>query len=233
MPQAAPIAPDLAAGLATFGGWVKRWFNDGGYLPIAMSPAFHLLGPILLMLPAAAVLDAPEPARSMENADSAGLTLRSAPVSRPAGADLPMPQAFDGWSAPTAEQVRIEQRVTIRITPRPAPMPMAEAMFDQQRSDEGGGGTRFTERKMGKCLPVAGIAGVQPASPDKLLLIMRDQRLVTAQLGKGCRSRDYYSGFLVAKNADGQICTGRDALLSRSGANCQVHTFRQLIPAGN
>jgi len=105
-------------------------------------------------------------------------------------------------------------------------------MFDTARGEDGGG-QRFSERKLGKCVPVAGIAGVQPASPDRLLLIMRDQRLVTAQLGKGCRSRDYYSGFLVAKNADGMICTGRDALLSRSGANCQVRTFRQLIPLGN
>lgn len=201
-----------------------------------MLPAVHLLGPILLMLPAAAALESPGqplPVETAPAADSVGLAARGAPASRPVSGELPVMNGFaEGWSAPTAQQVRIEQRVTIRITPRPAPMPLAEAMFDENRSDEGGP-PRFTERKLGKCVPVAGIAGVQPASPDRLLLIMRDQRLVTAQLGKGCRSRDYYSGFLVAKSADGMICTGRDALLSRSGANCQVHTFRQLIPTGN
>lgn len=201
-----------------------------------MTPAVHLLGPILLMLPAVSVLEGAEQPIAVDTApgsDSAGLVQGGAPASRPVSGELPVARSFvESWSAPTARQVRIEQRVTIRITPRPAPMPMAEAMFDENRSDEGGG-PRFVERKLGKCLPVAGIAGVQPASPDRLLLIMRDQRMVTAQLGKGCRSRDYYSGFLVAKSADGMICTGRDALLSRSGANCQVHTFRQLIPQGN
>ncbi len=201
-----------------------------------MSPAVHLLGPILLMLPAAAALDSPEqplPVETPVGADSAGLAPRSLPAPGAISSELPTAQTFaESWAAPAAQQVRIEQRVTIRITPRAAPMPIVDTMFDTARGEDGGG-QRFSERKLGKCVPVAGIAGVQPASPDRLLLIMRDQRLVTAQLGKGCRSRDYYSGFLVAKNADGMICTGRDALLSRSGANCQVRTFRQLIPLGN
>lgn len=193
-----------------------------------MSHAVHLLAPLLLMLPATVTV---EPLQAVD-AGVAGLAMIEGPLSGPVG-EAPVSRPFgEGWAAPDAAQVRIEQRVTIRITPRAAPMPMAETLFDQSQN-EGGGGVRFTERKLGKCLPIAGIAGVQPASSDRLLLIMRDQRMVIAQLGKGCRSRDYYSGFLVAKNADGMICTGRDALLSRSGANCQVHTFRQLVPQGN
>ena len=192
-----------------------------------MSPAVHLLAPLLMLLPAAVSVEPPSVV------DARGASLAEPPLSRGVSSEASVEQPFgEGWAAPDAGQVRIEQRVTIRITPRAAPMPMAPTMFDQDQL-EGGGGPRFSERKLGKCLPIAGIAGVQPAPSDRLLLIMRDQRMITAQLGKGCRSRDYYSGFLVAKNADGMICTGRDALLSRSGANCQVHTFRQLVPQGN
>ena len=53
--------------------------------------------------------------------------------------------------------------------------------------------------------------------------------MVSATLDKACQGRDYYSGFLVAKNADGMLCTGRDELLSRSGSNCKVSGFRQIV----
>lgn len=128
-----------------------------------------------------------------------------------------------------AEQVSIQQRVTIRIGPRSAPMqPM---MFDNTM-DEGGGGPRWIERKMGNCLPINAIAGVQPIDNGRLLLILADRRLAVAKLQKGCQGRDFYSGFIVNRNADGQICTGRDSLLSRSGTNCQVTGFTQLVQIG-
>ena len=53
--------------------------------------------------------------------------------------------------------------------------------------------------------------------------------MITARLEKGCQGREFYSGFIVARNADAQICVGRDRLQSRSGTACQVAGFRQLI----
>ncbi|MEN9683251.1 MAG: hypothetical protein RLZZ427_1002 [Pseudomonadota bacterium] len=132
----------------------------------------------------------------------------------------------DGYRPATAAQVRIEQHMTIRIGPRAAPLSIPPALFEDDSDDRD---ARFVERKFGKCVPIAGILGVQPAPGNRLLLIMRDQRLLTASLKKGCNSRDFYSGFIVAKNGDGMICSGRDQLLSRSGSNCQVGTFRQLV----
>ena len=82
---------------------------------------------------------------------------------------------------------------------------------------------------MGKCLALNGIAGVQAGPRNKLMLMLRDGRVVSATLDKACQGRDYYSGFLVAKNADGMLCTGRDELLSRSGSNCKVNGFRQIV----
>ena len=133
--------------------------------------------------------------------------------------------------AAPAEQVSIEQRVTIRINPRPAPMPDV-AQFVAEGADAGSE-PRLLERKAGKCLPLSAIAGVQPLSADRLLLILRDNRLFTAKLEKGCQAREFYSGFIVKRNSDGQVCISRDELLSRSGASCQVRGFRQLVGADN
>lgn len=138
----------------------------------------------------------------------------------------PFPQGFRSLNV---QQVRIEQQVTIRISPRAVPMPMNPQAFVSDSFEIDDSGPRWIERKFGKCLAVTGIAGVQPGPSNRLILLLRDRRVISASLEKGCRSRDYYSGFLVAKNSDGQLCTGRDDLLSRSGANCKVSGFRQLV----
>ncbi|MEQ1499671.1 MAG: hypothetical protein ABL914_13525 [Novosphingobium sp.] len=163
-----------------------------------MNPALHLLAPLALLFPALAVVEAPR--------------------------DVVQPASPPVVALP-AEQVSIEQRVTIRINPRPAPMPDGPDMFDRRADRE----PRFIERKFGKCVALAGIAGIQPATSNKLLLIMRDNRLITAQLEKGCQAREFYSGLIVKRAADGQLCVDRDALMSRSGANCQVVGFRQIV----
>ena len=88
---------------------------------------------------------------------------------------------------------------------------------------------RFVERKIGKCLPVASIAGVQADRENRLLLFMRDRRIVSAALERACRAQDFYSGFYMSRTGDGQLCVDRDSLQSRSGANCKLTRIRQLI----
>lgn len=166
-----------------------------------MSTFAQILAPLTMLLPA--------------------LTGSVAPVR-----DVPAP--VDPLQPLDAEQVSIEQRVTIRVGPRPAPMPMTPLMFDNDPDT----GPRFAERKIGKCLSIQSIAGVQPVDNGRLLLIMRDRRLVTASLRKGCQGRDFYSGFRVEKNSDGQICSGRDLLVSRGGTSCQVTGFYELVQVG-
>ena len=163
-----------------------------------MHPALHLLAPMVLVFPALAAVELPTvPAEAASTA-----------------------------APPPAEQVNIEQRVTIRINPRPAPMPIGPAMMDTAASSE----PRFMERKLGKCVALASVAGIQPVSSDKLLLITRDDRLITAQLAKGCQAREFYSGLIINRAADGQMCVKRDELMSRSGAKCQVINFKELVP---
>lgn len=158
----------------------------------------QILAPMLLMLPGLGVVEVPR--------------------------DTPFP--LDPFQPLSAEQVSIQQRVTIRINPRPAPMPLDAMMFD---ADADRAGPRYAERKMGKCLEMKSISGVQPIDNSRLLLFLRDRRMVTVRLEKGCQGREFYSGFIVARNSDAQICAGRDRLQSRSGMGCQVSSFRQVV----
>jgi hypothetical protein len=90
-------------------------------------------------------------------------------------------------------------------------------------------GESFAERRMGKCIPIGNIAGVQPNGGNDLILYLRDRRMVRAQLERECRARDFYSGFYLSRSSDGRLCVDRDVLQSRSGANCKLSELRQLV----
>lgn len=183
-----------------------------------MNSLAYLLAPLALMLPA---VPSPVPA------DDAALT--------PPAEDVPSvePGEAPGWFAlealqavPVARQVRIEQRMTIRIAPQ-SPVLRQNLMADLREQTEAP--PRFEERKIGSCLPVSSIAGVQAETGNRLLLFMRDQRLVAASLEKACRARDFYSGFYLERSKDGMLCVDRDKLQARSGANCEISRLRQLV----
>ncbi|MDE2411931.1 MAG: hypothetical protein KGM18_09185 [Sphingomonadales bacterium] len=197
-----------------------------------MNPFLHLIAPLVLMLPAAVAVDeARGPLAADPLADqSADLAVTPAPVSRASGEALRT--ISDYFQPAEAQQVRIEERITIRVAPRPAPMQIMPSMFEQDFAPPPGM-PRYIEKKMGKCVPVTGIVGVQPAGGNRLIMMMKDRRTVSASLSKSCQAQAYYSGFLVAKNADGMICQGRDQLLARNGTNCTVTGFRQIIEQGD
>jgi hypothetical protein len=164
-----------------------------------MQTVAQILAPLMLLLPALGAIDAPREVTA----------------------------STDPLHPASAEQVSIQQRVTIRISPRQAPVPAQAMMFENEL--DSARGPRFVERKMGNCLDISAIAGVQAIDNSRLLLILHDRRMVSAKLQKGCQGREFYSGFIVARNADAQICVGRDVLQSRSGMGCQVSGFRQLV----
>lgn len=122
-------------------------------------------------------------------------------------------------------QVRIERRVIIRISPQRSSNSGSLLARLPQRSLT----TRFEEREMDTCVPVSSIAGVQTGSGSRLILYLDDKRIVSANLEKSCRARDFYSGFYVERNKDGKICVARDKLQSRTGAKCEVARMRQLV----
>lgn len=125
------------------------------------------------------------------------------------------------------QQIRIERRVTVRISPG-VPRDSRNLIADLPR---GALPANFAERKFGNCVPISSIAGVQATRDNRLMLYLRDQRIISASLEKACSARDYYSGFYVEKNSDGMLCIDRDKLHSRTGANCEVERMRQLVPS--
>ncbi|MEO9462745.1 MAG: hypothetical protein ABJ242_08425 [Marinomonas sp.] len=131
----------------------------------------------------------------------------------------------DSSLPPILNQIRIERRVIIRVAPQSARQ-RSNLVADLPRQAPT---SKWVERKIGKCLPVSRIAGVQTASGSKLLLYLRDKSIISLKLEKSCRARDYYSGFYVEKNKDGKLCVDRDKLMSRSGAKCEVERLRQLV----
>lgn len=123
------------------------------------------------------------------------------------------------------QQVRIEQRVVIRITPQPPAARQSLMAEMPQRTPT----IRFEERGKEKCVDLGNIAGVQTGSGNRLVLFLRDRRMLSVNLEKSCLARDFYSGFYVEKNKDGRLCVSRDKLQSRTGASCSIDVMRQLV----
>jgi hypothetical protein len=180
-----------------------------------------LLAPIALLLPAAVA------------GEHASLTPGGEVAVSPAGFDAaqhqPFETFFDSYRPRAQGQVRVTQRVVIRITARPqgsrenlsAELPRKPAQ------------AHLEERKMGKCIPIEGIAGVEPGPENRLILHMRDRTLVSAVLDKECSAREFYLGFYVERKDDGKLCVKRDKLQSRAGASCEVSQLRRLVVVRN
>lgn len=160
-------------------------------------------------------------------APAAGPVADGETVAVEARADDPMAvwqQLAESFQPREAGQVRIEQHIIWRIAPMPGPSREALTAIAPQQAP------RMIERRMGDCLPMSLIAGGRAQAGSRLLLFLRDRRLVAADLEKACSARDFYSGFYVDKpNADGRLCADRDRILARSGARCEISRFRLLV----
>jgi hypothetical protein len=189
-----------------------------------MNALVAILSPLALLLPAVAgelragpgdgaVREAAERAETPKGFDG----LPSAPFE--ALQEARRPQEFG--------QVRIEQRVIIRISPS-SPAAREQMLADLRR--QGNSRTSYEEEKLDGCVAISGIAGVQPApAQNRLLLFMRDRRILSVALERACNARDYYSGFYIERSDDGQLCANRDLLQSRAGANCKVARLNRLV----
>jgi hypothetical protein len=185
-----------------------------------------LLAPIALLLPALAV-DLPGAGVRADGAAHNASDRQSPATGFDAVGAEPFRALQEARRPPHAGQVRIEQRVIIRIAPS-SPAVRERMLAELPRRAAG-----FEERRMSGCVAIDHIAGVQPAEENRLLLFMRDRRILTASLERACKSEDYYSGFYLERNADGQLCPGRDHLQSRAGASCRVARFHRLVAARN
>lgn len=122
-------------------------------------------------------------------------------------------------------QITLRQRVYIRISPRRGNARrnmLAQARPVTQPA-------RYKEGKANDCVSVDRIADVQTGSGNRLLLFMHDADIMSVNLEKACRAKDFYAGFYVEKSKDGKLCVKRDRLQSRNGARCSIQRMAQLV----
>lgn len=202
-----------------------------------------LLTPLALFLPAAAIerpsamgagveAGAPSPVFSSDPVLAARYGAPQSAAIERAGQSVIFQVVAESHLPQSQFQVRIEQHTTIRVTPLHTPMPVRRSMLSDLPDRDPP--ERMVERNIGACLRASTISGVRPDTrANRLLLFMRDRRVVSAQLERSCRARDFYSGFYLARSTDGRMCVDRDVLLSRSGANCRVTRMRELVQSGD
>ena len=123
-------------------------------------------------------------------------------------------QLGDSWY-----QARSNQRVIIRIPPKPAPATV-------KKSEK----IEYKEEKIGKCLLMDRLIGARPGPKESLEIMTRDGNVIRAYLGDGCLAREFYAGAYVERSTDGKLCIDRDLLHARTGAQCEIDKFRVLVP---
>ena len=127
-----------------------------------------------------------------------------------------------------ARQVRIERRVILRISPQPSDIRRgALSQLSPQAIPP-----RLVERPFARCIDAADIVGVS-SERSRLVMYMRDRKILTAELEKACTPRDFYLGFYVERSEDGKLCVDRDRLLSRAGAKCRISRLNRLVAASD
>ena len=88
---------------------------------------------------------------------------------------------------------------------------------------------RYKEKKAGKCVAIDDIAGISPMEPNRLLLFMRDRRMLSLALERACDADAFYLGAYVERSADGKLCVNRDTLRARTGATCRLSRISRLV----
>ena len=179
-----------------------------------------LLTPLALLLPAAAVHWPGTVPADEQVSHSTPQEEAPAGLSRPT---MPPLQMLDDARRPIENQVRIEQRVIVRIAPS------SRQFFARSVAALEADADSFEEVRLHDCVPINMISAVYPQE-HRLLLFMRDRQVLTAQLERSCSPEDFYSGFYIERQ-DGQLCEKRDELKSRAGASCKVNRLSRLVPA--
>jgi hypothetical protein len=88
----------------------------------------------------------------------------------------------------------------------------------------------WKEGKGPKCVPARAIVGATLVGRNSVDLVLRNRQRVRAKLESSCPALDYYYGFYITPNADGQVCEDRDSIRSRMGGACGIDRFRGLEP---
>lgn len=187
-----------------------------------MNSLAAFLSPLALLLPAlaAGLPGAPAPEREVARAAPERET---PPLGFDQSAVAPLRVLEAARRPPVENQVRIEQRVIIRIAPS------SERVIRQSMARIAREADDYREERTADCVPIGSIAAVYPSRENRLLLLMRDRRVLSAALERACNAEDFYSGFYIERSEDGQLCSRRDRLQSRAGASCRVSHLSRLV----
>jgi hypothetical protein len=118
-------------------------------------------------------------------------------------------------------QVRVEQRVIIRIPSR---------VVTPVGANGSAKSAQYKEAKIGKCLMMDRLVASRPGPKNSLELATRDGIVIRAYLEDDCLAREFYAGAYMERPVDGKLCVKRDFVHARTGAKCEINKFRLLQP---
>lgn len=147
-----------------------------------------------------------------------------APIPLVAIAPPPEPPAAPYW------QVIIEQQLIIRVPAKRTPLTNFSSSPTPRTRMRDDLPIVWKEKKAPKCIAMRNIRGMQAVQRDSIDLITRQNQRLRAQLNRGCRALDFYAGFYMKGNKDGQLCEDRDEIHARTGARCEIDKFRLMVP---
>jgi len=128
-------------------------------------------------------------------------------------------------------QMTIEQRVIIRVPMTRRDLPQPDRRDPAWREAPPPPPViEWEERKGPKCINISRVRAAAVTSSRGVDLMLKNRGRMRALLGRECRSADFYSGFYIQPNPDGALCAGRDRMLARSGADCEITALKLLEP---
>mgnify|MGYP003575081134 CR=1 FL=1 len=120
---------------------------------------------------------------------------------------------FDGDGEPRI--VRHERRIIMRVPVRGRSSPAA---------------TEWVEKGSKRCIQADRMAGAIIRSSDVIDLVVEGGARWRIKLRDECPALGFYGGFYLRPPEDGEICARREVIHTRSGAECEIGSFKKLVP---
>lgn len=116
-------------------------------------------------------------------------------------------------------QLRVEQRVVIRVPTQPANITTLAPSKP----------LKWKEKKGPRCVALNRLRAAAVTGDDSIDLVLQDGARLRAKLNSSCPAIDFYQGFYLRPSADGLICSDRDSVRTRAGATCEITRLRTLV----